>query len=746
MSRSRLFLTSMPQVLLDHSRSFNVKILSKTLMHQKFFRNCIDVSSEVNEILINKSKPVVALESTIITHGMPFPHNLNTALQVEEIVRAQGAVPATIGIIDGRIKVGLNYEEILRLAKLPSVDKSGKNVVKTSRRDFPFVISKGLCGGTTVSGTIVVCSIVGINIFVTGGIGGVHRDGQFTMDVSADLTELSRNPVTVVSSGVKSILDVQRTLEYLETFGVCVVTYGDSKEFPSFYTRKSGCTSPYHVSTIDEAASLMLAVYNLNINSGMLLAVPVPSEHCALDHEEVEKIVSDSLNEARKKGIQGKEVTPFLLDKINQSTDKLLETNIALIKNNALIGSQVAVKFNNMIFSNNDDNKNTSWLPSYTGGSLLLKKPSTYGMKNSAECTCYPVVIGGSNLDCIVTALEHLKLDGRMLGSKIHQTGGGVARNLAEALAKFDMNPRFLSAVGNDLFGKFIREFTEPFVDLHDILICNDCSTSTCIVILHHETGENILLMGDMVIHKKLSTEYLTNKLDIIKGSSVILFDGNLPVDSMNMILNYSKQNNIPVLFEPTDIVTADKPFSSELWKNISFISPNIEELRRISSAVTGVPFKERSDHTAKIDIDKLLQEVIHLAVPLANYINTVMVTLGKHGLAIVGKTNDNFDISLDPSKFIRENCDNSWGMSMRYYKPLIANDIKSASGAGDCTVAGFMKGVMSGLNEPQSVSIGLSAAVDSLESINTVPDSFNVKEINTNANKPYCTPVVINI
>lgn len=288
-------------------------------------RSRIDVQPEVAEAL-KQNKPIVALESTIITHGMPFPQNLKTAKDVENIVRKENAIPATIAIINGRIKVGLTNEELEQLAELGEKEKF--KTLKTSRRDLAYVLSKNRNGGTTVAGTLIIANLVGIKIFATGGIGGVHRDGQFTMDISADLVELGRSPVTVVSSGIKSILDIPRTLEYLETQGVCVASYQSPNcDFPAFYTRSSGINVPYNFSSPKEAAEMIRISNDLNLNSGILIGVPIPIEY-AMDSNEMNIVIENALKDAEVKGISGKEVTPFLLSAISTITKgKSLESS-----------------------------------------------------------------------------------------------------------------------------------------------------------------------------------------------------------------------------------------------------------------------------------------------------------------------------------------------------------------------------------------------------------------------------------
>ncbi|KAI6079873.1 Pseudouridine-metabolizing bifunctional protein-like isoform X3 [Aix galericulata] len=298
---------------------FRGELSARAVQNLQRERAYFRIQPSVQEALM-EGRPVVALESTIITHGMAYPQNLSMAREVEKIVMTNGAVPATIGILRGQIHVGLTDEELQFLA-------SSKNVVKVSRRDLPYVLSQGLSGGTTVSGTMIAAHKAGICVFVTGGIGGVHRGGENTLDVSADLTELGRTPVAVVSAGVKSILDIGRTLEYLETQGVCVAAFGESREFPAFFSRQSGFKAPYHVQDEQEAAKLIASTMGLGLSSGVLIAVPCPQEQAA-SGQVIEEAIQQALGEARSKGITGKELTPFMLQKINELTNgKSLDSN-----------------------------------------------------------------------------------------------------------------------------------------------------------------------------------------------------------------------------------------------------------------------------------------------------------------------------------------------------------------------------------------------------------------------------------
>ncbi len=297
------------------------------------YSNYLDIKPEVSEAL-KAGKPVVALESTIIAHGMPYPKNVETAIKVEEVIKEGGAVPATIAIIDGRIKIGLTKEEIEYLG-------TADNVMKVSRRDFPLVIAKKLDGATTVAGTMIAASMAGIKLFVTGGIGGVHRGAGESFDISADLEELKMTDVAVVCAGVKSILDIGATLEYLETAGVPVVTFG-ADEFPAFYSRRSGFAAECRIDEAKDVAEMLRAKEALGLRGGMLIACPVPEED-EIPYEKMDGVIKEALAECEKQGVKGKRITPFLLSKVKDLTEgSSLEANIKLVLNNARIGAEIA--------------------------------------------------------------------------------------------------------------------------------------------------------------------------------------------------------------------------------------------------------------------------------------------------------------------------------------------------------------------------------------------------------------------
>lgn len=297
----------------------------------------LEISKEVKEALEN-NKPVVALESTIISHGMPYPQNVETALKVEEIVRENGAVPATIAILNGKLKVGLSKEEVDYLGK------KGLEVTKASRRDIPAILASEDDGATTVASTMIIAALAGIKVFATGGIGGVHRGAETTMDISADLEELAMTDVAVVCAGAKSILDIGLTLEFLETKGVPVLGY-QTKELPAFYTRKSGFKVDYKMDTPEQIAKTLKAKWDVNLKGGVVIANPIPEEF-AMDFDTITNAINNAVAEAEEKGIKGKDSTPFLLAKVKDITKgKSLESNIQLVFNNAKLASEIAKNY-----------------------------------------------------------------------------------------------------------------------------------------------------------------------------------------------------------------------------------------------------------------------------------------------------------------------------------------------------------------------------------------------------------------
>ncbi|WP_342526147.1 pseudouridine-5'-phosphate glycosidase [Chryseomicrobium sp. FSL W7-1435] len=299
-------------------------------------KHLLDYTTEVQQAL-EAGQPIVALESTIISHGMPYPENVKMAKEVEQVIRENGAVPATIALLDGRIKIGLTDEDLELLA-------TSKTVRKTSRRDLAYVLASKELGATTVATTMICAELAGISVFVTGGIGGVHRGAESTMDISADLEELSQTNVAVICAGAKSILDIGLTLEYLETKGVPVVGYG-TDAFPAFYSATSQFQSNFRLDTPQQVAEMLHMKWGIGLKGGAVIANPIPEES-SLEESEITALIEEALMQAEQQGVKGKDVTPFLLGKVKELTDgKSLEANIALVMNNARVGAQIAQAF-----------------------------------------------------------------------------------------------------------------------------------------------------------------------------------------------------------------------------------------------------------------------------------------------------------------------------------------------------------------------------------------------------------------
>ena len=329
------FALTAADITLSHAATSSPS-LSLAAINRSMEANFLDVSPEV-AAAISAGKAVVALESTIISHGMPYPQNVETALLVEEIVRRAGAVPATIAILNGRLKAGLTTEEIEQLGK------RGTDVVKCSRRDLPFIVARKEDGATTVAATMIIAAMAGIRVFATGGIGGVHRGVEETMDISADLDELARTNVAVVCAGIKSVLDIGRPLEYIETKGVPVVGF-QTDTLPAFFTRESAFPVDYRVESAAEVAAAITTKWEMGLDGGMVVAVPIPEEH-ALDSDEIDAVIEEALTEMARLGITGKETTPFLLARIADKTvGKSLAANIQLVINNARVAAEIAVE------------------------------------------------------------------------------------------------------------------------------------------------------------------------------------------------------------------------------------------------------------------------------------------------------------------------------------------------------------------------------------------------------------------
>ncbi|XP_072041914.1 uncharacterized protein [Amphiura filiformis] len=655
------------------------------------------------------NQPVVALESTIITHGMPYPHNLRTAQDVERIVQDNGVTPATVGLLNGSIHVGLSEEELVAMA-------TAQNAVKSSRRDLSWVLSKRLTGGTTVSATMVAAHKADIPVFVTGGIGGVHRDGENSLDVSADLTELGRTPVAVVSAGVKSILDIPKTLEYLETQGVTVATFGPNKDFPAFFTPNSGVQSPINVTDAKEAAELIDCSLSLGLQSGILIAVPIP-QSLAADGDLIEGAIQQALSEAKNQGITGKEVTPFILQRVNELTQgKSLQANEALIRNNALIGSQIAKELADLRrckgqSSNQNNNCNNRTFPEVKGH----------------EPGGRPVVIGASIVDLLASVnQDNIMHTGRTYQGSLQVAYGGVGRNIADCLSRLGSRPLFISAVGNDEHAQALLTYCKN-MDQSAISTLSDYNTGTYCAVLDNQ-GELLFGIGDMDINDQITPQMVSTWESSIAQSPLVCMDGNIPTETIEYVCRICKENHVPVWYEPTCQMKAKKPFQSDAWKSLTYVSPNLNELRMMYGSLEG---EETVNFDYETSFTDQLRECLQLSRILLQHIDCLVITLGENGALIVRNTEP--EDKLICGKTNRED-EELLGMTSAVHYPIGNVDpdrkITSVSGAGDCLSAGIIHSILQGYDSDTCIKAGMMVAQMTLEDSQPVPACITASTI----------------
>ncbi|KAJ3239662.1 hypothetical protein HDU78_002750 [Chytriomyces hyalinus] len=742
--------------------------------------NRIVYSKEVLEARKN-GLPIVALESTIVTHGMPFPHNLDTALGVENIVRKNGAVPATIAVIGGKVHVGLEDNEIRKLADL--TDKTVPKVhLALSFRHTQHVLGEGVktrfgtcsgkrmdrwrlftksgnmdganskschSGSTTVAATSIIANAVGISVFVTGGIGGVHRNGHVTMDVSADLTELSRTPIAVVCAGIKSILDIPRTLEYLETMGVPVVSY-QTTAFPAFYTPLSGYDSIAAMASPQDCASLIKAQRDLGLQNGTVIGVPIPSDAVEIDGEELEKCIQKALIEAEIQGISGKNVTPFLLDKVKEVTDgKSLNANMALIANNAHVGSQIAVSLAELI--ENEGGK---------GGHGV--KLATFSPKKWSPETKI-AVIGATNLD-IVSKFSASASKEKSAEGSVSFSLGGVGRNIAEACWRSGGDPYFVSAIGSDPAGDIVqaklKEICMPMTGIEAI----ENATTGCYNGILDSSGNPLSGVADMKIHDLVGNSTSSDSRKELswilkdKKPQYIAVDANISAQALKDVVNYSEDQgfNVTTVYEPTSVPKCTKIISlikdssnspEEAWKRIKatfqVITPNVAEVAAMlqhARSLNLLPqeyeheFPVPDQFTLISTDDGPVHAVMNGAIALSTLFRVVVVKLGRAGAFIVSR-----QVSLPLCSQNAEMVTFPGGFSMIHVPSLHKEGVPvvSVTGAGDSLVGAMVsalarKGVvgksMDGTALTEAVCEGMEAAAWSLRTWDAVSERVGTK------------------
>ncbi|KAG3117064.1 hypothetical protein PI124_g4503 [Phytophthora idaei] len=679
------------------------------------------LSEEVSEAMYGRVKrPVVALESTIISHGMPFPQNLHMAKHVEEVVRSHGACPATICIADGALKVGLAEQDLTQLAEL------GAGAKKCSTRDIAAAVTdKKVVGATTVSSTMRIAHAAGIKVFVTGGIGGVHRFCEETMDISTDLMELSRTPVAVVCAGVKSILDIPRTLEFLETHSVPVIGY-KTDQFPAFFTQDSGEKAHLRRDTPQDLARLIHESEALGLPNGHIIAVsnpkPVPSE---LINEAIEL----GLEEVAAKSIHGQAVTPYLLKRVNEITQGVsLTSNIDLVNNNATVGSQIACA----LF----DLENGSVVDPTAKSGIVYSLPDKKSSTTSSGKRV--LVVGGLVLDIISSSTSPLIRGTSNIGT-IKQSSGGVGRNIAECLHRLRLDPLLVSSIGNDASGSILLDNLKKLgMNTSGINISDNLSTAVYSAVLD-STGDIDAAIADMSAFESIESEAISDKA--IDRAKLVIADGNLVPATIGDLFKRSARLDVDTWFEPTSVQKAIRVVEGGGVSSMKYMSPNADELHAISTAIRQkadlsaesneaderFPLTKESGIIRKEEMTRLKNDLITTLLAMADGDTKrpkhVMVTLGKHG-ALVASIN----MSADDLREIVEDCDfdvEIWGMHHVHgghsvtmaHLPGMEIPVKNCTGAGDSMVGGTVYGLLEGYDILQSCHMGMIAARKSLAS-----------------------------
>ncbi|KAG2385938.1 hypothetical protein C9374_003087 [Naegleria lovaniensis] len=671
-----------------------------------------------------QNKPVVALESTIISHGMPYPKNVETAKQVEDQIRKNGAIPATICILDGIIHVGINEQELDRFGKLGQE----KKIIKASRRDVALVCSQKSHGATTVSATMLLAHRFGIHVFVTGGIGGVHRvlstNEVDPMDISTDLTELGRTPTCVVSAGVKSILDIPRTLEYLETQGVTVASY-QTDEFPAFFTSKSGCKSHCRLDSPIECAKLISANLQLGLNSGILVAVPIP-ERLEAKSAQLNRAIEQGLLEAKQKNIKGKDVTPFLLQRINELTQgDSLRANIELILNNARVGAQIAVELSKIQQVNN---KYWSSLPIHSvddtherhsnePNASLLSRVASALSSSKREI----IVIGGSVMDVTCTPMEGAKLILKTSNpGKIVLSNGGVARNVCEVISRLlyssldstNLPLNFITSVGSDAFGHSLKEHIRKDLRVQQpekTILVNKNNRTAIYNCLMDETGELVAAVADMSILTDMNTtKHITHTLSYMmkgKRAPLIFLDSNSSVEAMNNIGSIIENTHAELYLDPTSVPKSKHAVLSGLLPLVTFIKPNEHEIFSIVECFLG-----KTMNKDEMSVEDCLQILLTKAK-----VRHVLLTQGPQG--VKHATLKNGQVTIQSFAALPK-------------RPHLSEPNANVTGCGDNFSGAFIFSRFCGDSIETSIKKGLRASRLALESSKSVSDRLNAQSI----------------
>jgi pseudouridylate synthase / pseudouridine kinase len=663
------------------------------------------VQPEILDALKTGRRPVVALESTIIAHGMPYPQNLETALALERALRANGAIPATIAVIAGVVRVGLTSDD-LRLLADPNAQQ-GRNVRKLARRDIASCVASGAHGATTVSATMHVAAAAGIRVLATGGIGGVHRGVANSWDISADIPALAQLPMLVVCAGIKTILDIPKTLEALETASVPVVTLNpDQGEFPGFYTRKSGAKTPDAVDNEFDAARMFCAhaatatttTKNLMSSSGMLLAVPVPREYEA-DPSVIAHAIQAASQEATEKGVVGSQATPFLLAQIAKLTNNTsLFSNIELVKNNAAVAARIAAHVS----------------------MLSTNSCISYNSTSTRAATRKPVVVvaGGVALDITAEPKAALIRNTSNPGSVRH-TVGGVGRNIAQTIHNHGLDVLLLSAVGDDIPGAtIVAAFKASGFPSTGLDIVAGGQTATyCSVQDHH--GDLDVAISSMGLFESRLANIVNygNLKEALVDARMVCVDANICLSDIEALVRLADEHQLPVWFEPVSVAKSTNVLSSagcgRVLDQICYLSPNEDELLAISRHL----MKGTVSQVANVGlpaVDSLEQEIDRAASRILNAHNgdrlCIVCTRGSKGVSLY----------IKQRKYDRA-CFNIFRIPAA---PVPGGRVVSVSGAGD-VLAGTMIAHIVKYGDGSVVAAarqGVAAAAASCSVSETVP------------------------
>ena len=658
---------------------------------------------------LERCRPVVALESTIVAHGMPYPENSQLCNDVCRILRSRGVEPATVALRGGKCRVGLTPDEVEDLAK------SGKDggAVKCTTRDVPLVLAamnrgKGgredqnsaaasppppRWGATTVASTMVLAHAAGISTFVTGGIGGVHRGGENSMDVSADLLEMARTPVVVVSAGIKSILDIQRTLEVLETHGVPVVAYG-TDEMPAFFSPRSGVPAPRRVDTAGEVADAYWSARDLGLNHGMLVAVPNTDPA----GDSVEAAIHDALVEAETMDLHGPAVTPFVLKRVAETTGgDSLRSNMALVRRNAEVGAEIAVAI-----AEERERRHREGIErnrTVFGGSRSATAVNDVGSDI--------VVLGGVVLDVVAKPESELLLR-TSNPSVVRESDGGVARNIAEVLGRLGHKPTLYSAVGDDSRGRTLlrtlRDECHIRADETTIRTVEGANTATYVAVLD-PSGDLHTACADMSVLKKIEPP----PAEVLRSARALVMDANPPVDVLRQAALRASEIGIPVFLDPTStpkarLVAQD----TELVSCLTCAFPNADELEVMAR---GLVDDEEAKNSVQIST---LEEQASLVLARMNCKRSgreaqLVVTLGEKGVMLA--TKDTLG-TVSIENFPVEN---------------LKTRVQNATGAGDSLCGAYIHAVVgNGVAPAEAIRLGMRAASLSLSSDRAISEKLS--------------------